>query len=268
MKELVIQKLGRAGDVIGILPLLKHLSETGPRPTLCVSEPYAGAASYCSYFDLEIRGEAFEDCIKVNADLKRRYRRVLDASVYGWGFHFHRKAPSFMQEAYHRCGREYGQMYARGDFQHVVYDKYPDAKWAILAAMLIKPEVRNVALSLNGNSSPIPDVENHRKLITDELTKDGINVIDVSCLRLGCVVDLLAIFRECDLVITSDTSTAWLMHAQGPTPYILMRNDLFGPGDQWYAAKPAHNCIASYWYSELPHHINSLIAKAIHHLSK
>lgn len=260
MKELALCRLGRGGDVIATLPLLKHLSETGPRPTLLVSEPYSCIGQYCSYFDQEVLPCAFEDCIKVVAKARGRYRRVLDGSVYGWNFAFTRQAPHFAHESYLRCG--YGREYANGAFDNIVFDKIPELKWKQIAEEHIKKGVRNVALSLNGNSSPLPGVDGYREQITKHLTDSGANVIDVSHFRLPCVVDLLAIFRECDLVITSDTSTAWLMGALPSVRYILMKNNLFG-GDKWYGAYPFKaNCVSSYWYSDMPSEITHLISVA------
>lgn len=266
MKELAVCRLGRAGDVIATLPLLKHLSETGPRPTLLVSEPYSCVGTYCSYFDQEVLPCAFEDCIKVVAKARKQYRRVLDGSVYGWNLSFDRKAPHFVHESYLRMG--YGREYAAGQFQRVVFDKIEEWRWRAIADTYVKRGIKNVALSLNGNSSPIPGVDGYRESIIKALQAEGVNVIDVSYLRLPCVVDLLAIFRECDMVITSDTSTAWLMGALPQVPYILMRNDLFG-GDRWYCANPFDaNCIASYYYSEIPTRSSSLIARAIKQITK
>lgn len=266
MKDTVLLRLGRFGDIISSLPLLYHLNSTGSRPTLAVSNAYSCVGDYCSYFDSEIFGASFEDCIRVKAKLKGRYRTILDGSVYGNNFDFTRQAPHFVHESYLRCG--YGREYAAGQFHVPIFDKIPEWKWRPIADTYIKQGVKNVALSMNGNSSPLPGVDGYRESITKALQAEGANVIDVSYLRLPCVVDLLAIFRECDLVITSDTSTAHLIKAQGPTPYILMKNDLFGNRDTWYAATPGHNCIVSYWYSEMPTRINNLIAQSIKQITK
>lgn len=260
MKPLGILRAGRFGDVIATLPLLKHFNDNGTRPTLIVSEPYSCVADYISYADVEIRKEPFEDCIRIASRTRRNYRTYLDGSVYGWNFSFTRQAPHFAYESYLRCG--YGREYANGAFQNIVFDKIPQWKWMPIAEMHIKKGVKNVAISLNGSSSPLPGVDGYREQITKHLTEAGANVIDVSYLRLPCVVDLLAIFRECDLVITSDTSTAWLMGALPSVRYILMKNDLFG-GDKWYAAYPFKaNCVSSYWYSDMPTEIHHLISVA------
>lgn len=240
MKPLAVVKTGRAGDVLGILPLLHHLNTQGTRPSLVVSREYAHAASYISYADVDVVDTPFEDCLRVVRKARERYHTVLDASVYGWSLAYGRVAQHFTSEAYHRAGREYGRMYDEGKFRQLIFDK------PILMTSLVQSSPM-VVMCFTGNSSPLPRADEWKSFLAEGLNRRGIGVCDISHIRMPSVTDLLPTLNAASAVVSLDTSILHLM-AASKTPYVALRNDLFG-GDRWYAA-PAHGASMAVWYSE------------------
>lgn len=256
MKELALVRLGRNGDILTMLPLLKHLSETGPRPTLIVSDAYKGSAEHITYADVEVVPAAFEDTLRVEAKARQRYKKVLSSAVYGWNLSFQRQAQHFTAEGYYRAGREYGRMYDQGHFRNLVFDK------PITTPSLIAPsQGPTVCVCFNGNSSPLPDAGGWLQFISEGLNRAGITVCNVGAVRMPTVVDLLPTLNAARAVLTLDTSIAHLM-AASPTPYVLLRNDLFG-GDRWFGAVPHSTCALSMWYSEAPSKRQAVLDKLI-----
>jgi ADP-heptose:LPS heptosyltransferase len=253
MKELALVRTGRAGDVLTMLPLLKHLSETGPRPTLIVSAEYQHAAAYCSYFDIDAVPAAFEDTIRVEAKAKQRYKKVLSSAVYGWNLAFDRQAQHFSAEGYYRAGREYGRMYDQGHFRELVFDK------PIKAPSLIPHTNPTVVLCFTGNSSPLHDAVGWKQFLAEGLNAAGITVCDISSIRMDSIVDLLPTINAAKAVCTIDTAVAHLM-AASKTPYAVFRNDMW---NAWYAAPMHKNCAMGVWYSEAPNKRQQVLAKLI-----
>lgn len=244
MKELACIKSGRAGDVLGILPCLKYLSENGPKPTLIVAAEYAHAAAYCSYIDIEVSPMPFEACIRMAAKARKEYKRVLDFSVYGHSLAYNRVAQHFTSEAHHRAGHEYGRMYDQGHFRNLVFDK-PITAASHVSSGLTYP---TVGVCFNGNSSPLPESAAWKDFICMGLNGAGISVIDIGAIRMNSVIELLPTINTCKAILSLDTSLLHLM-AASKTPYIALRNDLW---DRWYAAPVHSNCAMSVWYSEAP----------------
>lgn len=254
MKDICAIKSGRAGDVLGILPCLKYLSENGPKPTLIVAAEYAHAAAYCSYIDIEVSPMPFEACIRMAAKARKEYKRVLDFSVYGHGLAYDRVAQHFTSEAHHRAGREYGRMYDQGHFRNLVFDK------PITTPSLIAPgQGPTVCVCFNGNSSPLPDAGRWLQFISEGLNRAGIGVCDVGAIKMPTVVDLLPTLNAARAVISLDTSLLHLM-AASKTPYIALRNDLW---EKWYAAPTHQNCAMSVWYSAAPYKRQAVLDKLV-----
>lgn len=236
-----------------MLPLLKHLSETGPRPTLIVSEAYKGAASYISYADVEAVPQAFEDTLRVEAKARQRYNKVLSSAVYGWNLAFDRQAQHFTAEGYYRAGREYGRMYDAGHFRNLVFDK------PIKGPSLITHSSPTVVLCFTGNSSPLPDSEGWKQFLAEGLNRSGITVCDISNIRMDSMVDLLPTLNAAKAVCTIDTAVAHLMAATS-TPYVVFRNNLWA---EWYAAPMHKSCAMGIWYSEAPSKRHAVLYKLV-----
>jgi hypothetical protein len=243
MKEVCAIKSGRAGDVLGILPCLKYLSEIGPKPTLIVAKDYAHAARYCSYIDIDESQMPFEACIRMAAKARKEYRTVYDFSVYGHGLAYQRVAQHFTAEAHHRADRRLGRMYEQGHFRQLDFDL------PIKTPSLISPEQGpTVVLCMSGNSSPLPDADGWRQYLCEGLNRAGISVCDVSHVRMDSVIDLLPTLNAAKAVCSIDTSLLHLM-AASKTPYVAFRNDLWG-GDKWFCAPTHSNCAMGVYYSE------------------
>jgi hypothetical protein len=256
MKELACIKGGRAGDILGILPCLKYLSEIGSKPTLIVSREYSHAARYCGYINVEESPMPFEACIRMEAKARKEYKIVHDFSVYGHGLAYDRVATHFTAEAHHRADRRLGRMYDQGHFRKLVFDK-PIQTPSLISAT----QGPTVVICFNGNSSPLPHADGWRQFISEGLNRAGIGVCDVSHVKLPTIVDLLPTLNAAKAVLSIDTAILHLM-AASPTPYVALRNDLFG-GDKWFCAPIHSNCAMGIYYSEAPNKSQQVLDRLI-----
>lgn len=256
VRDLACIKGGRAGDVLGILPCLKYLSEIGPKPTLIVSREYAHAARYCSYIDIEESHMPFEACIRMVAKARKEYKVVHDFSVYGHGLAYDRVAQHFTEEAHYRADRRLGRMYTQGHFRKLVFDKPIPTP-----SLISSSQGPTVVTCFNGNSSPLPDADGWRQFIAEGLNRAGIGVCDVSHVKLPTIVDLLPTLNAAKAVLSIDTAVCHLMSAS-PTPYIALRNDLWG-GDKWFCAPVHTNCVMPVFYSEAPSKRQAVLDKLV-----
>ena len=105
-----IVQLGRLGDVLNILPLVKHIELTEGRPVLMVHKDYAGIdVDYCD-LDVWDRG-AWSDLSLAVRDARDKYKRVVVSQIHGDRWQMERKCPSFCIESWRMAGyaEEFGK---------------------------------------------------------------------------------------------------------------------------------------------------------------
>jgi len=195
--------LGRYGDIINTLPLLKHVADQDDEPVeLVVSKQYADVLDGVSYVMPIIEDIHFSRLPEVIA----KYPDAINLQVYGKGYRQAKMASSFCEDQWHNSGLglKWGSLPLvfdkRNAYREIwLKDKYRDGRPMILVAT-------------HGFSSPFPHGE---KLLADIREQFGkrFNVIDMSQVQGERIYDIIALYDEAVCLITSDTAHVHLAHA-------------------------------------------------------
>ena len=210
-----VVQLGRMGDVLNILPLVKRISDTEGRSVLMVHKDYAGIdVDYC---DLDIwSAGAWSDLSLAVRDARNKYKRVLVSQIHGDRWQTERKCASFCIESWRQAGY-------LGEF-----GKHPLALNRNAERENKLPQDVNdqtILVNCSGTSSPFV----YGKQALELALSSGHPVIDLSKIKAPLFQDLLALYDRAGLLITTDTATLHLAQAStipvialvadGPTPW-------------------------------------------------
>lgn len=222
-------QLGRAGDIIGILPLLYLEAQSGKRSALMVAKEYASILEGVSYVDpIIFDGEAHEidkavaqaktlsadvKCLQVcgPADLVREYtfRPAGKRSM---------TKQSFLQEAWDLAGH-YDKW---KDQPPLVFDRRDKEREAELLKLL--PKKKKVILySTKGVSSPFKYHELLRQLLQGEFGRT-FTLFDLGTVRAHRIYDLLGLFEAAHCLVTTDSAPLHLAYGCR-IPVVALVND-------------------------------------------
>jgi hypothetical protein len=247
--RICIVATGRNGDLLGLLPYFKWLSDHDKRPVIITSRQYGDILKHASYVDYEMLDIPFEACGKAFAHAKQKYAQPIDASVYGWELSYQRKCAHFGLEAWRRAGgRQAVDLFKISNGGNIELDGFNAAyHQAVVAEHIGNSPLPVVLLAFGANSSPLPDSAEWIRLLTHRL--DGLaKVVDISDLRLRNVADLVALYRKAALLITVDSASLHLAGAVPDLPYLAFQNDGFGTAG-WHAGHCRGNVIKKVNYS-------------------
>jgi hypothetical protein len=230
-----IVQLGRMGDVLNILPLVKHISYTEGKPVLMVHKDYAGIeVDYCD-LDIWDRGEWSDLSLAVH-DARDKYKRVIVAQIHGDRWQTERKCPSFCIESWRQAGylEEFGK-------HPLVFDRSLDREADLL---IDSPDVnrKTVLINTNGTSSPFANGHELRQLAEST----GRQVVDLSGIKADKFQDILALYDNAGLLITIDTATLHLAQASD-IPVISLVAD---KPTKWHQSAQKGNEILRVKYSD------------------
>jgi len=231
-------QLGRFGDIILLLPALKHLADTtGIPPKLICSKDYASVLEGVSYVEpipLPIHWYMGMPRAREYAQNNFGGARVLQCHGHQWGIDL-KKWPNFMISMIDRTRVPLSL------FQTLplVFDQRNKAREQ--AAI---PKVRDkpyILVNTLGVSSPFP----HGKKIFSALRHLTHRVVLVDMARIRChrIFDLLGPMDKALGTITADTATLHLSHGC-PRPYIALTVD------GWCSSTPRGNCQLEVKYSQ------------------
>jgi hypothetical protein len=266
----LVLMLGRYGDVLNILPWLHHLNAHGKRPVLMVAEQFADIAPHIKeYADVEVWHGDYKHCLAAEQHARRNYAEVQNASVYGDGLVYHRKAQDFCREAWLRAGgRTALDLFNISNGGTIRLSGFDEAYHKqLLEDNGINPSshTKLILLALNGHSSPIPEEQQWREQVNARLGKLG-SVLEIGQLRLRSICDLVAFYRIADLLITSDSAPLHMAGAVPSLPYIALRND--GWGSEWYCGHTRGKCLRKVGYTQASQQRDSILDYAEQFLSK
>ena len=221
--------LGRNGDIINTLPILKLEAErTGKPANLLVSVPYVGLLDGCSYVTpVPFKGD-IRDLVRALSWARSEFDDVVNLQVTGTGYRQERTQSSFILE-----------QWANADLAGswglpLVFDRRDKKR----ERALVKKHDNGrpmVLVAAEGISSPFP----HRLRLLERLRQcKGVNVVDLSTVKGHRLYDLLGLYDAAACLITTDTSHLHLAHGS-KVPVIALVTD--GPTD-WHRSpkRPGH----------------------------
>jgi len=97
--------LGKAGDIISCLPILRHHFVTKKeKPNVLTSRDYASLLDRVPFVNTEIYDGGWMDLEGAMIHAKRKHSKVIPLAVFGSDFPIQHKTSSFQLEAYERSG--------------------------------------------------------------------------------------------------------------------------------------------------------------------
>lgn len=249
MKRCYLQ-LGRAGDILNILPLCKRdFDDYGERPLLIVAEPFASlieGVNYVECFPFEGRFEDVAGAYRFAENIAgKRGAQVVCAQIYGEGFACGELCSSFMRESWTQVpdAPPWGSLPLV--FDNRDHDREEAVKAQLLARSSGKPYV---LLALNGTSSPFAHAGELARFLRAELGAD-FDFIDISGFMAPRFFDLLGVFADAHALVTIDAGPLHLAHAVPSLPVVafITREPSLWHGSPW---RPAH--VGRYFYDEAP----------------
>lgn len=236
-------QLGRAGDIMTILPLL-WAEKAKEKAALMVAEEYAGLLEGVGYVEPVIfKGPHYEIakaveqaeaekrdwvCTQVNGPIAQ-----VSAYVYKPAGQDTAKTTSFQKEMFKVCGR-----LGEWDNNYPLYFDQRDFVREEKLLKLFKPGKKYVLAALDGQTSPFP----YKALALELLKHCGYAVLDLATVKADRLYDLLGLYERALCLVAVDSAPLHLARAVPGLPVLALANDtpLLWNGSSW---RPNH-----WWY--------------------
>jgi len=242
MSDVCVVELGRNGDIINLLPVLKHLSiQFENPPTLMVSREFENlldGISYVKPYVLDLPFTHLDEALKL---AREKFSVVVPAQVCGRGNKFDYKTSNFNLESWNMAG-----------FQHEFHNpswkpEFDKRDWEMESAIsrkVFRTNLPKVVVNLtHALSAPLPCGD----VVLDQLQfrwKDKFEVVDIGKLRLQHIYDMLGIMERAALIVSVDTATLHLAAGCDAPVICAVR-------DGWVGTLPRYNCQGRLLYSDL-----------------
>lgn len=254
--RVAVVELGRYGDIVNILPLLKLIHDNYAMPHLVVAKEFESVfdgISYAKPYVLPLKNEDLKQAIDT---AKRDFSVVLNCQIWGKGHTQIRECQAYNVESWRMAG-----LLHRFDDPTLrpVFDKRsPERERALLDSL---PRTGKPLLLVNVShaiSSPCPACPG---LLAGIVERWGgqFDIVDLSKVRAERFFDMIALFERAAACISIDT--LWL-HAAAATncPVIALQNP-----KPWAGTVVRFNLVAAMTYDEAvadPERIHHAIEKA------
>ena len=236
--------LGRYGDILNILPLLWADSRDGHRSSIMVAKEYADLLEGVSYADcvsfdgnwLEL-ARAHAEAVKMSNDVKVCQTGGLVEAVKALAYsqigtdHFVTDAHN--KEAWKLAGR----LAEWGTLPLVIDQRDPEREKAWLPKKHRGPSKPIMLVCTSGTSSPFPYTD--LLMILLRLQFQQYNIIDISDFKCHRIYDLLGLFEQASLLVTTDSAPLHLARAVPSLPVVALIQD---KPRLWYGSawRPQH----------------------------
>lgn len=234
---MILVQLGRAGDIINVLPLAFALSRKLGRVNWLVGKDHASILEGCSYVKPIVWPNGQDTLPQALA----RYRGQQTLCTQAWLNPDSLKCTdSFAKEQW-----RYAAMLEERNAWPLIFDRQNVNRANALRDLVlsnVSGERPIVLVASDSVSTPFmyPD-----RLIATIRGLD-VDVIDMSATRANAVFDLLPLFEAADCLVTVDTMHAHLARAS-QCPVVMLQND------GWRGSIPPPQTVASWRYAEIGH---------------
>lgn len=217
----VFVMLGRYGDVCNILPLLKAESDAGRRPTLVVSKDFQDILDGVSYCDRIVWDGAYDQLPEALRWLRRDkgivspvvcqvHRNPLDKA---------RLTDSYQKEVWRLAGR-LDQFETRGELDFDRRDIEREEEFLKTWRRCEKPLI---LVGLDSVSSPFANARATMSEIIHAFQATH-EIVDLSDVHAHRIYDLLALFYEAQMLVSTDTVFLHLARASSITTIAILND--------------------------------------------
>ena len=253
MKPRLFVQLGRAGDILNMLPLCRsNYAVTGIKPQLMVCREFVSLLEGCAYVEPIAWDGIFEDVARASMVAwnmaQKSGREMICTQIYGHNFASAQVCWSFMRESW-ACVPDappWGSL-------PLVFDRRDADRERGVTAQLLRqfshPEWPFVVLALSGTSSPFPYSQELKREVLSRAAAVKINVIDVSAFLAPRFFDLLDLLEHAYGLVTIDSGLLHLAHAVPALPVVAL---ITRDPDLWHGSPWRTQQVRRYFYDEFP----------------
>lgn len=246
-------QLGRAGDILNILPLAKWSADAHREPAIVIVAPeYERLFEGVSYALPVVHKERFEDLAgATNLGLKladQLGHDLIATQIYGEGVWAEQACWSFLRESWARCpdAPAWGSL-------PLVFDRRDAGREADVVAQLRRGRTGPyVVCALSGTSSPFP----HALEVLEGLRGAGIDVVDVSGYLTDRFFDVLGLLEGARAIVAVDSGVLHLAHAVPQVPVVAL---ITRDPSKWHGSAWRPQQVARFFYDEMPDRLRDLI---------
>lgn len=228
-EQVCVVQLGRVGDILNILPIVRRLSEEywGDAIPVFVHESMVHVLDRISYAKAIPVKSDMNDPDLVERECRKKYEKVYVPQLFSKkGLEI--TGPSFNIAHYKKCGFEGLFPVSVVEVDNRSFDD--EDNWF---SSVRKTEKPLVCYNLEGQSSPFP----HQEMVLDALQSlgDDVELLDLNANKTQCITDQLIALDQCAAVVTIDTATLHLAMASScPIMAYLSNTD----NKDWYGTIP------------------------------
>lgn len=233
--------MGKFGDIINALPILKRLHEEGKNPHLIVAKQFESVlegVSYVKPFPLNV---PFEDLKETMEIARSRFSEVLRLQIYGKGHRQEHRTASYNMETWLEAGM-------LADFHNQamppVFDRRDPEREKWIIRKLFRTTKPKIVTNLTRSASSPFRLGPRILMALQSAFKDTHEVVEIGNLKLPRIYDLIAVIEAADLMISADTATLHLAAATH-TPVIALVNDA-----PWLGTVVRYNDVATLPYRD------------------
>jgi hypothetical protein len=216
-ERIALVQPGRNGDIINILPLAKHLHDSGEQVDLLIHPNFAPVLEGVNYVRpvlLPFEDERQTEEARVWA--AARYSRVIVSKVYNNRYTDRTSAVNFAAESYRLAG--YPELYGK---LPIVFDRRSPEREAELAAKHLRGKGPFILYNLDGTSFPFKRRGRFATWLRWQNFGAKLVKMPVDC----PLYDLLGLYERADMLITIDTASLWLAHVVNIPTIVLHQTE-------------------------------------------
>lgn len=230
--------LGKLGDVISILHLLRHWAQKQKSPyNLIISEQYSDVVSGLDYIKPDILSIHWQDLAEAIKHGKRNYDRTFVPQTYGKNIAIAHRYPSWQLDAYSRCGAVH------------LFDKLPlviprpgNAKEIVARHLGERP---SILFADQGESSPFESRDALAQRLSAEFGTSH-QIVRLSTIRLEKFTDFVALYDAAACLVVTETSHLHLSKACDK-PIFALATDT---PERWHGSAWSHKFKLHIRYSQ------------------
>jgi hypothetical protein len=220
----IIMCLGRTGDILNILPLVKKDHDDGFSPVLCVSKDFESVLDGVSYCERIVYPGPYSEPASAHRWLQQQVQgqSITIAQSYRHPFDSRRSADSYQKEAW----RHYGALSEFGKLPLTIDQRDWNRELEISSLPSVPESADVILVCLKGVSSPFSRSDEVMQAI--ERHFPDCFVYDISTLRAHRVYDLIALYERASCLVSVDTVHLHLCRAAKVPVVAIVNNAYFG----------------------------------------
>ena len=237
-----VVQLGRYGDIINMLPILKHIHDNYGKPHLMISREFSSVldgVSYVEPFVVDVPNHLLGDAVAI---AKATFKHVICSQIWGRNHLQVRNTDAYNKESWANCGM-------LKDFNNLlmlpVFDKRDAEREKTLTNYVRsgneKPFI--VVQVTKSISSPFPGGSAIRDAIFQAYSETH-NIIDISELRCDRIYDIIGLLDKADCLVSCDTALLHLAAASDVPTVALVNNK------PWLGTMLRGYCVARITYDQ------------------